>query len=191
MGALVSSALACGARRSELLALRWCDVDLNEGTLTIRGALSETRAGVVEKVTKTDKIRPIALSPDAAEALRRQRSLQAQDRLACGGAFADSGHVFQTQMGGSERPSRATECCRKLARQVAIPAAKMQALRHTTGSWLIASGVDPQTVASILGHSSATVTLGVYSHLVVGMQKAAVVRIDERLSSKAADGKGR
>jgi hypothetical protein len=56
---------------------------------------------------------------------------------------------------------------------------------------LIASGVDPRTAASVLGHSSPTVTPGKYSHLVAGMQKAAVAHINERLSAKVQDKKQR
>jgi hypothetical protein len=88
--------------------------------LTIRGALSQTRAGVGEKATKTDRVRIVALSPNAVEALRRQRSAQAQEGLAAGGAFSDSGHVFQCPLGGIETPFRATEAFRELARKLAI-----------------------------------------------------------------------
>ncbi len=179
-------ALGCGARRGELLALRWSDVDFDNATLTIAKSLSETRAGVAEKATKTDRVRIVALPELAMDAFRRQRSLQAAERLAEGPAFAVSGHVFQRPLGGHLTPCSATEAFRVLARRLGIATTKLHALRHTTGSWLIASGVDPRTTASVLGHSSPTVTLAIYSHLVAGVQKAAVANIDDRLNPSAA-----
>jgi integrase len=190
-GPFMRLALACGARRGELLALRWNDVDFEAATITIRGALSQTRAGIFEKATKTDRVRTVALSPHAVEAVRRQRANRAQERLAAGIAFCDSGHVFQRERGGLEMPFRATEAFRVIAQAVGISTTRLHALRHTTGSWLIASGVDPRTAASVLGHSSPMVTLGIYSHLVVGMQKAAVAHIDDRLTSTSIDAKRR
>jgi hypothetical protein len=59
-------------------------------------------------------------------------------------------------------------------------------LRHTAASWLIASGADVQTTTSVPGHSSGNVTLGIYSHLVAGMQQAAVANIDARLDTGTA-----
>jgi len=91
----VRLAIGTGARRGELLALRWSDVDFERATLTVRASLSETRAGVVEKSTKTDRVRIIALAATAIEALRRQRVMQAQDRLAAGQAFEDAGYAFK------------------------------------------------------------------------------------------------
>jgi len=64
---------------------------------------------------------------------------------------------------------------------------KLHALRHTTGTWLIASGVDPRTAATLLGHSSPMITLSIYSHLVKGVQKAAVAHIDEPLNMAATE----
>lgn len=98
-------ALGCGARRGELLALQWSDVDFEDCTLTIGKSLSETRAGIAENVTKTDRVRIVALPELAMDAFRRQRRLQAAERLAAGPAFVDSGHVFQRQRTRSDNCS--------------------------------------------------------------------------------------
>jgi integrase len=182
-GPFMRLAIGTGARRGELLALRWSDVDLEKGTLRIRASLSETRAGVVEKSTKTDRVRLVALASTAVEALRRQRVLQAQDRLSIGAAYVDSGHVFQNHVGGTIRPNRASEVFRELAERAGTSTKRLHALRHTSVSWLIAAGVDVRTVAALAGHSSPTVTLSVYSHLVAGAQAKAVTAIDDRLAT--------
>jgi integrase len=186
-GPFIRLALGCGARRGELLALRWAEVDIDGRALTIRGSLSQTRAGITEKPTKTDRVRLVALADIAIEALRQQAATQARDRDAAEGNFMDSGHVFQGPLGGCIRPYSATDAFRKLARKVGISTTKLHALRHTTGSWLIASGVDPRTAASVLGHSLPMITLSIYSHLVKGVQTAAVAHIDERLNMAATE----
>ncbi len=199
-GPFMRLALATGARRGELLALRWRDVDLVAGTVTIRASLSDAKSGVVEKGTKTDRVRVVALAVTAVEALRRQRVLQGQDHLALGGelqpngciiggAFNDTGHVFQTALGGTIRPRRATEVFREIAERVGISTTSLHALRHTAVSWLISAGVDVRTAASIAGHASPSVTLGIYSHLVLGAQAKAVTAIDDRLATPPIDRK--
>lgn len=85
---------------------------------------------------------------------------------------------FQRPAGGFERPSRPTQAFCRLARSVNISTERLHALRQTAASWLIASGVDAQTTASVLGHASGNVTLGIYSHLVAGRQQIAVANID-------------
>lgn len=185
-GPFMRLALACGARRGELLALRWSDVDFEAATITIRASISQTREKFFEKPTKTDRIRRVALSPHGVEALRRQGALQAKDQRTSRVPFLDSGHVFQRPSGGFERPSHASQAFCRLARSASISTERLHALRHTAASWLIASGVDAQTTASVLGHASGNVTLGIYSHLVAGMQQVAVANIDARLETGMA-----
>ncbi|MFY9860835.1 MAG: tyrosine-type recombinase/integrase [Candidatus Cybelea sp.] len=85
-GPFLRLALGTGARRGELLALRWDDVsipDLGEATLSVRGAFVEPKGKggrIIEKGTKTDQIRAIPLGDLAVGALRSQWALQAQGR---------------------------------------------------------------------------------------------------------------
>lgn len=70
---LIPIALATGARRGELLGLKWDDVDLARGTVAVRQSLEQTKRGVAEKTPKSGKSRVIALSAGAIETLRRHR----------------------------------------------------------------------------------------------------------------------
>jgi integrase len=180
-------AIICGARRGELVGLRWGDIDFSAGTVTVACSLSQTRAhGVREKSTKTDRVRTIDdLSPEALEALHRQRAAQNAERLAAGERYRDSGHVFQEPLGGPIAPDKATGAFRRLARRNGVPTTSLHALRHTAGSWLIADGTDPRTAAHVLGHASPSITLAIYSHVMPGKQKAAMLRQDERLAALA------
>jgi integrase len=100
-GPFVALAFALGARRGELLALRWSNIDLERRTVTIEASLSQTRSGVSRKGTKTDRVRTVPLSPLALDAIRRQRALQAQDKLVAGAAYADQGFVFRRRASGA------------------------------------------------------------------------------------------
>jgi integrase len=179
-------ALGSGARRGELLALRWDDVstpDVGLATLTVRRAFVEPKGKggrIVEKGTKTDRVRTIALGALAFEALRRQRALQAQERLATGSLYADSGHVFQLEAGGPIAPDRATKAFIRL-RKGANVRATLHDLRHTAATWMLAAGVDIASVARILGHTTPSTTLGIYAHALPVCESRAIAAIDERL----------
>ncbi len=78
-GPFMRLALATGARRGELLALRWTDIDFERATLTIRGALTQTKGGVAEKGTKTDRVRGVAL--EVAASMRSDASARCKRRI--------------------------------------------------------------------------------------------------------------
>ena len=176
-------AVSTAARRGELCALRWSDVDFERREVTISRNMIETNtpgARLVEKTTKTDRARVIPFGTLAYEALRAQRSLQAKDRLAYGTLFSDSGHVFQTPLGGPVAPYLATDAFRAIRTRLCITAS-LHSLRHSAATRMLASGVDVRTVAAVLGHSSAATTLSVYAHVVAGHERAAVDILSERL----------
>ena len=81
--ALYVLAVTAGLREGELLGLKWNDVVLEEGSLSVRRTLSETRSGRVFKTPKNGKGRSIRLTKQAVEALRRHRKRQNEERLGC------------------------------------------------------------------------------------------------------------
>jgi integrase len=182
---LVLFALATGARRGEIAALRWENVNMESASITVCASLCDTRAGVEEKLTKTEKPRIVPLSAMAADALRRQRIAQAQASRWTSG-YCDTGHVFQGPAGGSIRPYDITDGFRKLARKAGVAITSFHALRHTAATWMLVSGVDVRSTAGVLGHSTASTTLGIYAHVVASAQAAAVATIDERLRAATA-----
>ncbi len=179
-------ALGTGARRGELLALRWEDVilpEVGQAALTVRRAFVEPKGKggrIVEKCTKTDQVRTIPLGGLAIEALRHQWALQTHERREGGQAYVDSGHVFQHELGGPIGPDRATKAFARTRTRSKVNAT-LHDLRHTAASWMLASGVDVASVARILGHSTPSTTLGIYAHVLPASESLAIATIDTRL----------
>jgi integrase len=179
---LASLALATGMRRNEMLGLRWRDVDLDGGKLTIEQSLEQTPAhGIRIKSPKTKKgRRTISLPAATVVELRQHWREQQEQRLALGmgRAPADS-HVLATYDGKPESPNRITKAWPVAMAAIGMKGVTLHSLRHTHASMLIASGVDILTISRRLGHSSPTITLSVYGHLVHGTDDRAAERYAE------------
>jgi len=188
-------ALATGARRGELAALRWADVRLEtaegveRGTVMIRASFSETSAGVALKSTKTGRERMVPLSSLALDALAQQRFRQAEDAFKAGDGYSSQGFVFADVFGSALRPNEFTNAFRKIAKKAGVKK-RLHDARHWTASHLLAAGVDVRTVATILGHSTPQTTLNVYAHQLAGLKEAAIDKLDVRLRAAIDRGRG-
>jgi integrase len=168
---LTSLALGTGMRRNEMLGLRWQDVDLDAGRLTIEQALEQTTAyGVRIKGPKNKHgRRTISLPAHLVAELRQHWREQQEQRLGMGlGKAPDSAPVFAAADGGHLRPSVLSKTWARVMAAIGMPRVTLHSLRHTHASMLIASGMDILTVSRRLGHSSPTITLAVYGHLIHG-----------------------
>lgn len=188
--AFVALALATGARRGELCALSWADIDFELRTLLISRSVAQTKGRVETKGTKTGNVRRLTLSQWALNALRRQRTLQAHDKLKAGGAYVDEGAVFADELGRRVTPMAATKAFARIARAAGVSSTRLHSTRHTAASHLIAGGVDVRTTAGMLGHTSPTVTLTSYAHLIGDSQREAADVLGARLERIAGEPKG-
>ncbi|MCA1846049.1 MAG: site-specific integrase [Actinobacteria bacterium] len=175
LATFVLLAAAIGARRSELVALRWSDFNLDQGTVVVsRGVVLGAR-GLVEKDTKTHSARRIALNPGTVEALQAhlQRMIDTAD--ACGATLAPNAFVFTFEPDGSQpaRPESMSRSFRRLCEQAGITGVRLHDLRHYVATRLLAAGVDVRTVAGRLGHRNASTTLNVYSHFLAETDREA------------------
>lgn len=164
------TALFTGLRRGELLALRWCHVDLDSADkhLTVREAIEETRVGGIRfKTPKTDNsTRDVSLPDIVVEALRDHRRQQLEARFAFGlGKPSDDALVFPTLDGSPQSPRAFSREWGYVAASIGLSEITFHALRHTHASHLIDAGIDVVKISLRLGHSSPTVTLGTYAHL--------------------------
>lgn len=197
LAALYVLALTTGMRQGELLALHWRDVDLDAGVLQVRGTLHRVpgvsvsavgpKSGLVISEPKTSKSRrKVRLSGLAVAALRTHRVRQAQERLAMGVLWDDQDLVFTNSIG---RPCEIRNVIRKsyepLLRRAGIPHIKFHALRHSAATLLLSQGIHPKVVAEMLGHTTISMTLDVYSHVTLDMQQTAAETMDRLFRAQA------
>lgn len=147
-----------GLRRSEVLGLRWTDVDLDAGTVSIeqgRVAVTPTRDAVDEpKSEQSRRVLPVHMVPGVVEALRTLRARQARERLALGAAYFDSGYVVVDERGKPPRPEWYSDRFRALCRAAGVPVIHLHATRHTLADTLLNAGMPAVDVAAWLGHTT-------------------------------------
>ena len=185
LGALYAVALATGARQGELLALRWADVDFENGSIRIRRTLVRTGGHheVGEPKTASSR-RAIPIGGTTIDALRAHRRAQAQERIRMGTAWEDGDLVFPSAVGTPlDGGNLLKNSYYPLLARIGLPRLPFHNLRHTAATLLLAAGTHPKIVAERLGHSTPTVTLNVYSHVTPTMQREAAATLDRVLGA--------
>ena len=173
----------CGLRRSELLALKWRDLDLDLASMYVAHSLHRLDDGtVIIKEPKTPSSRRMVdLPPSLALLLRHYREDQQLQRVILGSSLKDEDFVFCHDDGSPLNPSTVTHSFSKVAVSADMPHLRLHDLRHIHATMLLKAGTHPRIVQERLGHSTIATTLDIYSHTVPGMQKAAAERLDTLL----------
>ncbi len=188
--ALYYTALYTGMRRSELLALRWSDIDLVMCELSVTRTLHHLRDGsFIYRQPKTAKSRRmIALSPSTALVLKEHKEKQETDHLLMGVPLKVSDLVFSHIDGKPLLPDTVTREWIRLTRRVGLPGIRLHDARHTHASLMLKQGIHPKIVSERLGHSSIVITLDTYSHVSTGLQEAAALKFDELVNNPSPNG---
>ena len=184
---MIHTLIWTGLRRSELLGLRWKDVDLPLASLRIVQGLHQLNDGrYVFQESKTAKgRRAVALSPATCMLLRAYRERQEADAELLGTPLVGDSLVFAHVDGTPRPPATLTHAFTKLARRIGLAGVRLHDLRHTHASILLQQGVHPKIVSERLGHANIQITLDTYSHLLPGMQEQAIAKFDEGLRREA------
>ncbi|AKX94603.1 putative prophage phiRv2 integrase [Moorella thermoacetica] len=178
-------ALGTGLRRGEILGLRWQDLDLQKGILQVRQSLIRTREGLKFEEPKTEKSRrQIPLPPSVVAALKRHKAWVNQNKLILGPDYEDHDLVFPVENGRPRDPKGFAEYFNRLLDKAGLPHIRLHDLRHTHATLLLLEGVHPKVVQERLGHSTVSITLDIYSHILPGLQEKAAERIDGLLQPK-------
>jgi integrase len=184
-GVFLRLAATTGARRSQLCALRWTDVDLPGATITFaRGlVLGGPGVGLVERPTKTGQIWKVSLAPGTARRLEDYRAVCASRAEAVRVELPGDAFVFAVPPDGSRpwRPENVTARWSRLRRKVGLDGCRLHDLRHYVATQLLGADVDPRTVAGRLGHANPNVTMTVYGHFLPEKDRAAADFLDELL----------
>lgn len=154
-----------GLRRGEICGIKWSDINFAEGTLSVKRSVgTKAGGGVSIGETKTETgVRSILMPPSVAEVLqnRKQRAITEW-------VFPNFIHPEQPIS-----PAIAYRKLKIILKHAGLPLIRFHDLRHTFATHATHGGVDPKTLAGILGHTNASFTLDTYTHVTSDMQKAA------------------
>jgi len=163
-----------GLRRGEAAGLRWSDLDLDAGTLTVTGQLQQLGGRLIAGPPKTDAgSRLVALDWTTIAALRAHRGRQHAERAAIGTSWTETGFVFTTRTGKPVGPDRLTRLFRRLVTESGLPPVTLHGLRHGAATLALAAGTDLKIVQDQLGHSSITLTADTYTSVLPETARAA------------------
>jgi integrase len=179
--ALFYTALFTGMRRSELLALRWRDVDFIFSQVYINRSLHQLRDGsyVFTQPKSAKSRRTIALSPSANITLKEHKDKQGVQRSMLGISLKDDDLIFSTVEGKPLRPNTVSRAWTIMAARSGLKVIRLHDARHTHASLMLKQGVHPKIVQERLGHATIAVTLDTYSHVAPGLQEAAAAGFDK------------
>ena len=184
--ALFMTALMTGMRRSELLGLRWSDVNLTLAELSVSRSLHQLTANRLKiyRPTKTAKSkRTIALSPNTCQMLRDHLDSELEQCSRLGLIFSNDRPIFSQFDGKPLRPDSISQVWLRITRKCGLTGIHLHSLRHTHASVLLGLNVHPKIVQERLGHSNITTTLDIYSHVTPGLQRAAADKLDAFLGN--------
>lgn len=188
-GCLLRLAAVTGARRGELCALKWSDLDLSKGILTIsRSIASDKNDHMVEKDTKTHSNRSIALDVDTCKILEDWQNTCNDRAQKCNVNLTSQEFIFSDLPDGSQcwRPGRVTLAFMRLCKRLDIKDVRFHDLRHFAATRMLVAGVPVKTVSGRLGHADAATTLNVYAHFVETSDAQAAQVLGDLLDQNAA-----
>ncbi len=177
-------AVTTGMRFSELRGLAWSDVDWIKGTITVKRQINQVpRAGPTVGAPKTRSgIRTIRLGETSLEMLREQQGRIEYERIRAGDAWKENGLIFPSKVGTPFIPVSVQVDFQNALEAANLPRIRFHDLRHTAASIMLSHGVPALVVSKILGHSSPSITLGIYAHATLDMQDQAAGVMDQIVS---------
>lgn len=192
--------LGSGLRLGELTALKWSKIDLQKGIIVVNEAVSRVKndaspdavgqkTKLIFQAPKTKKsIRSISLPADVVAELKSLKARQAEEKMKLGKAYLGDGEkhdlkqeqwfVFTWPDGRRVDPGYLTKHFLKLIRKSGIPNIHFHSLRHSYASMLLQADVHPKIVQENLGHSTISMTLDTYSHVMPGLKEAAAEKLN-------------
>ena len=195
-------ALLTGARRGEICALRWSDIDLNKGTLSInRSVRFIPGEGILFTPPKTRRSRRcIRIGEDCVALLKEYRQHQIQERLRAGSQWVktvtlenkkvvDNDMLFTKWNGAPMDPEEISSWFPKFLAEHHLPAVHFHSLRHTNATLLIAAHAPITTVSGRLGHAQTSTTLNIYASAIQSADAAAadalegIIKIPKKLEA--------
>ena len=191
-----------GARRGELMNLRWADVHLGDehgqgAFVRLRGTVSVIGGVRVEGSTKGGRERTVSIDPGTAAVLTEHSQRQEAERAVAGALWGGGNHVFRRELGEPLFPDTPTALMAKLQRQhntvaaqvgtPGLPVIRLHDLRHLHATLLLKAGVPVHVVAARLGHADPAITLRVYAHVLDDQASGAATTFEELIGGNPTD----
>ncbi|NJD58543.1 MAG: hypothetical protein C3F13_14060 [Anaerolineales bacterium] len=181
--ALFHLALATGMRRSELLGLRWENLDWIEHTIRIEWQLSKSpnSSAMFQPLKTKSSKRTVPIGEQIIQVLRDHYERQRLMRIAAGNKWIDYDLIFTNEIGGPICASYMIQVFKRLL-PPGLPRIRFHDCRHSAASIMINNGIPATAVASILGHSKISMTFDTYSHSTDSQQRNAATLIDNLIT---------
>ena len=159
--------LITGARRWEILGLKWSAVDFAGNRIHIcNNILYSPDVGIYEDTPKTaTSDRWITLPDETMQLLRKYQVWQNTERLRLGEYYQNRNYLFAQDNGGPMHPDSVTDWMNKFSKRHELPHINPHALRHTMASMLYFNGVDSVSISKRLGHAQVSTTANIYAHV--------------------------
>lgn len=158
-----------GCRRGEALGLRWSDVDYEARRVVLQQSIGKVGGKTVVGTLKSGSGRTVACDDGLIARLKTHRREQLEERAMMGAGFTDQGLVFANPDGSPYYPETISRSFKEQSTAANLPPIRLHDLRHTWATLALQAGVNPKVVQERLGHSSVTITLSVYSHVMPTM----------------------
>ena len=173
LAAFLEVAAGSGARRGEVLALRWSDIQ--DGRAMITRSLTQTKHVLEFKCPKNERPRNLKVPASTLAVLEAHRKRQDEFRQQFGPDYRkDLDLIFANPDGTPLKPDSISASVSLLFRRLKLPkGASLHSLRHTNASHLLAQGVPLPVVSARLGHSSVRTTQEIYAHMINGQDDEA------------------
>lgn len=181
-------AIGTAARRNEILAVRWTDINLQTGEWRVTHNFADLPDGLVEGPPKTESsIRTILLPPFVLEMLKEHQHEQKIARVKAGTDWENLDLIFCTETGGFISEDRPNIVFKAILKEIGITGRSFRSLRSSVGSWLYDDGILPQEVQRLLGHSTLAMTTDTYVQRMPGRAKKTMARLDEIVKEASQD----
>ncbi len=185
--AAIMIAIMTGARLGEVMGLEWRDIDFENKAIEIRQSSQYLPTeGIFTKAPKTETSkRKISVNNYLLAILAQYQQNQQEKDFICRG----NNRLFITWDGKPMHPETVSKWFRKFIKRNGLPRLTFHGLRHTSATFLISRGMDIQTVAGRLGHSTSATTQNIYSHFLESKDRQAADLMEEAFNGKAKSAK--
>ena len=182
--ALIVLTLDSGARRSEICALRWSDVDFENETLLIDNSLKVIDGIVDEDSPKTEySKRKIYISSATIEILREYKKWQDEYILQRGPKWIGTDRIFTSNIGTYMHPDTCDKIINKVLKKYNLSKLQFHELRHTSCTVLLEDGISPKAASERLGHANPRTTMEIYAHVYDDTKRLSAQSFDKIISN--------